>query len=807
MPASFYTISMSKEKTIKISVRNLVEFVFREGDIVSGGTGVRNVEAMQLGSRIHRKIQKSMGVGYESEVPLFTIQKFKSAEYEEDFSLKIEGRADGIFADGDLTVIDEIKGVYLPVQDLEKPLFIHQAQAMCYAYIVAENENLDEIGVQLTYCHLETEQVVRFRETFSRIEIVQWFRNLMDEYEKWAVYQYDWKKQRNASIAELTFPFSYRPGQKELAAMVYHTVEKGKRLFVEAPTGVGKTISTVFPAIKAMGEEVCDRIFYLTAKTITRTVAEDCFDLLGKQKLLFKTLTITAKEKMCVMDTVSCNPGECERAKGHYNRVNEAVYDMLIHEHKMSRDMIEKYAEKHQVCPFEMALDAALFADAVICDYNYVFDPNVYLRRFFSTEKKGNMVLLVDEAHNLVERGREMYSARLVKEDFLAVKKIVKAMERHEKRPEVHYILRKFEKSLEAANRVLLAWKKECDEFEVISDAGMLEFALLRVAGDYELVAKEYPVLPERDTILSLYFDVRRFLAVLEKFDESDRIYLDYDEERKFRIKIQCMDPSGCLKEVMERVQSTIFFSATLLPIRYYKEQLGGEKEDAAVYAKSVFLPEQRKVMIARDVTTKYTRRGAAEYEKIAAYIDSFISAKEGNYLLFFPSYRFMDEIVTRLPNRENQKILVQMPEMREREREEFLEAFSEETDKSVIGCCVMGGIFSEGIDLKEECLIGAVVVGTGIPMVCHERELFKDYYEEKKGDGFSYAYLYPAVNKVFQAGGRVIRTINDKGAILLLDERFMQKQYQDLFPREWYPFDVVNCEKMKELLAEFWQE
>lgn len=708
-----------------------MEFVFREGDIVSGGAGVRNVEAMQLGSRIHRKIQKSMGVGYESEVPLFTIQKFKSAEYEEDFSLKIEGRADGIFTDGDLTVIDEIKGVYLPVQDLEKPLFIHQAQAMCYAYIVAENENLDEIGVQLTYCHMETEQVVRFRETFSRIEIVQWFRNLMDEYEKWAVYQYDWKKQRNASITELTFPFSYRPGQKELAAMVYHTVEKGKRLFVEAPTGVGKTISTVFPAVKAMGEEVCDRIFYLTAKTITRTVAEDCFELLGKQKLLFKTLTITAKEKMCVMDTVSCNPGECERAKGHYNRVNEAVYDMLIHEHKMSRDMIEKYAEKHQVCPFEMALDAALFADAVICDYNYVFDPNVYLRRFFSTEKKGNMVLLVDEAHNLVERGREMYSARLVKEDFLAVKKIVKAMERHEKRPEVHYILRKFEKSLEAVNRVLLAWKKECDEFEVISDAGMLEFALLRVAGDYELVAKEYPVLPERDTILSLYFDVRRFLAVLEKFDESDRIYLDYDEERKFRIKIQCMDPSGCLKEVMERVQSTIFF----------------------------------------------------------------------------PSYRFMDEIVTRLPNRENQKILVQMPEMREREREEFLEAFSEEADKSVIGCCVMGGIFSEGIDLKEECLIGAVVVGTGIPMVCHERELFKDYYEEKKGDGFSYAYLYPAVNKVFQAGGRVIRTINDKGAILLLDERFMQKQYQDLFPREWYPFDVVNCEKMKELLAEFWQE
>ena len=786
---------------IRISVRNLVEFILREGDIDNRTGGGQDPENMQMGSRIHRKIQRQMGSDYQAEVPL------KTEIVCDGFTLKIEGRADGLIHTKEQVMVDEIKGVLRELDRVQEPAGIHLAQAKCYASMVAEQEGVDEIGVQMTYCQMETEEVKRFQYSYQSNELKVWFDEVIRQYKKWAKFQIEWRKARNASIKGIEFPFPYRKGQRELAVSVYRTILRKKKLFIQAPTGVGKTISTVFPAVKAVGEELGEKIFYLTAKTITRTVAEDCFELLGKQKLLFKTLTITAKEKMCVMDTVSCNPGECERAKGHYNRVNEAVYDMLIHEHKMSRDMIEKYAEKHQVCPFEMALDAALFADAVICDYNYVFDPNVYLRRFFSTEKKGNMVLLVDEAHNLVERGREMYSARLVKEDFLAVKKIVKAMERHEKRPEVHYILRKFEKSLEAANRVLLAWKKECDEFEVISDAGMLEFALLRVAGDYELVAKEYPVLPERDTILSLYFDVRRFLAVLEKFDESDRIYLDYDEERKFRIKIQCMDPSGCLKEVMERVQSTIFFSATLLPIRYYKEQLGGEKEDAAVYAKSVFLPEQRKVMIARDVTTKYTRRGAAEYEKIAAYIDSFISAKEGNYLLFFPSYRFMDEIVTRLPNRENQKILVQMPEMREREREEFLEAFSEETDKSVIGCCVMGGIFSEGIDLKEECLIGAVVVGTGIPMVCHERELFKDYYEEKKGDGFSYAYLYPAVNKVFQAGGRVIRTINDKGAILLLDERFMQKQYQDLFPREWYPFDVVNCEKMKELLAEFWQE
>lgn len=797
---------MSEERTVvKISVRNLVEFIYRQGDITSAGSGARDTEAMQLGSKIHRKIQKSMGLGYEAEVSLFTLQKIESKEHNESFFLKIEGRADGIFREGSRVLIDEIKGVYLDVHELEEPVYVHKAQAMCYAYMVADKEDLPEIGVQVTYCHLETEQIVRFEDTYTRDEIVAWFKELMGQYEKWAVYEYDWKKKRDASIGRLVFPFTYRAGQKELAAVTYHTIEDKKKLFIEAPTGVGKTITTVFPAVKAMGEGLSDRIFYLTAKTITRTVAEDCFALLGEQQLNFKPLTITAKEKLCVLEKLSCNPGDCERAKGHYDRVNEAVYDMLVNEEKMTREIILAYAEKHQVCPFEMGLDAALFADAIICDYNYVFDPNVYLRRFFSSEKKGDMVLLVDEAHNLVERGREMYSARLVKEDFLAVKRIVKATLRHEKRPEVQYLLRKFEKSLEAVNRCMLNWKHECDEFEVIDEVGMLEFQLLRVAGDYELFAKEYPVLPERETLLSLYFDVRHFLAILENMDDKYQIYLDYDGERNFRIKLQCMDPSHCLGEVMERVRSTIFFSATLLPIRYYKEQLGGSEEDAAVYARSSFLPEQRKILIARDATSKYTRRGPAEYQKIADYIDAFVSAREGNYLVFFPSYAFMEQVVTRLKERDGQRLLVQSSDMREREREEFLEAFEEETTDSVIGCCVMGGIFSEGIDLREDRLIGAVIVGTGLPMVCNERELFKNYFEKKKGSGFDYAYLYPGVNKVFQAGGRVIRTAEDKGAVLLLDERFMQRQYRELFPREWEEYQVVDVGEMKEALREFW--
>lgn len=803
-----------ENETVKISVRSLVEFMFREGDITSTGSGVKNTEAMQLGSRIHRKIQKSMGPGYEAEVSLSTPQTLTSKEYGTSFTLMVEGRADGIYRHQGRVTVDEIKGMFLDVTTLEEPVFVHKAQAMCYAYMVAEKEDLPEIGVQLTYCSLETETVKRFQEDFTRAEITEWFLGLMEDYEKWAVYEFDWKKKRNASIRSLSFPFPYRPGQKELAAMVYRTIADKKKLFIEAPTGVGKTITTVFPAVKAMGEGISSRIFYLTAKTVTRTVAEECFTLLSAGNLFFKPLTITAKEKVCVLDKVSCNPGDCERARGHYDRVNEAVYDMLTHEDKLTRDILLHYAEKHMVCPFEMGLDAALFADAVICDYNYVFDPNVCLKRFFSGERKGDMVFLIDEAHNLVERGRDMYSARLVKEDFLAVRRIVRAQRRHEKRPEVQYNLRHFEKSLDAANRCLLEWKHQCDEFEVLEDVGAFQFYLLRVLAAYELFAKDHPVLPERDTVLNFFFDVRYFNAVLEWLDDKYQIYTDYDDEGNFRVKLQCMDPSGQLKDVLERGRCAVFFSATLLPIRYYKEQLSGNGEDNAVYATSVFSPEQRRVMIARDVTSKYTRRGLSEYEKIARYIHCFVTAKSGNYLVFFPSYSFMEQVLSLLELPDAYTLLTQNPDMREQEREDFLNAFEKDADgknstdapRHVVGCCVMGGIFSEGIDLTEDRLIGAAIVGTGLPMVCHERELFKTYYEKTKGKGFDYAYLYPGVNKVFQAGGRVIRTAEDRGVILLLDERFLQRQYLDLFPREWFPYEVVNCEEMQKSLEKFWR-
>lgn len=796
-----------ENELVKISVRTLVEFIFREGDITSGGLRSGNTEAMALGNKIHRKIQKRMGIGYEAEVPLSACVTLQSKETNTPFSLKIEGRADGIFRDGSEIMVDEIKGVFLDIHQLKEPVAVHKAQAMCYAYMICENENPAFISVQVTYCHLESEEERRFKETYTALEIRQWFEDLITRYEPWAVYEYDWKRRRNASIKNLQFPFEYREGQRDLAAYVYKTIEHHKKIFIQAPTGVGKTISTVFPSVKAIGEGLAERIFYLTAKTITRTVAQECFELLSGQNLSFKHLTITAKEKLCFLDgKPDCNPEACPYARGHYDRVNDSVYDMLTHETNMNRDTILSYAEKHQVCPFEMCLDAALFADSVICDYNYAFDPNVYLRRFFSEGNKDSYIFLIDEAHNLVERAREMYSATLVKEDFLKVKRVLNAESRQSYPPEVKYIFKIFIASLDKCNKTMLEWKHDCDEYELLTDISSFIFQLMRVINSFELFTKEVRDLPEQDTILNLFFDIRHFLNMNDTADDKYRIVTDYDSERNFRVKLQCMDPSARLEDAFAYARGTAFFSATLLPVRYYKEQLSTSEDDYAVYAKSSFQSSQRKIIIARDVTSKYTRRSEKEYRKIAAYIEEFVAARKGNYMVFFPSYAFLEHVYEQIHVPEETEILLQNASMREAEKEEFLAAFDAANAHTLVGFCVMGGMFGEGIDLKEDRLIGTAIVGTGLPQVCHERELFKSYYDAIKGNGFDYAYLYPGINKVFQAGGRVIRTQNDRGVILLLDERFTGRSYLELFPREWLPYEITNKEGMKEILHSFWQ-
>ena len=776
---------------IRISVRNLVEFIFRSGDIDNRiGKGAQK-EAMQEGSRMHRKIQGRMGMEYRAEVPL------KLEVPQEQYVLALEGRADGIITNVDGVTVDEIKCMYTDVTRFEEPIFVHKAQAMCYAYIYALQNGLDQISVQLTYCDLDTEEICRFEEAFSFFWLERWFQDMMEAYRKWTDFQFAWRKIRQTSIQTLEFPFPYREGQYKLVGDVYRTIHRKKILFIQAPTGTGKTISTLFPAIRAVGENLGDKIFYLTAKTITRTVAKDTCDLLKAKGYRGKVIVLTAKEKMCPCEEMDCNPSNCLRAKGHYDRVNDAVYDLITTEEDFTRERMLAQAEKYQVCPFEMSLDASLYADIIICDYNYVFDPNVYLKRFFSEEEKGDYIFLVDEAHNLVERGREMYSAVLVKEEILTVKKLVRGKDR------------KLEAALEKCNRQMLEWKRECETYTIYESIGAFAFSLMRLMSLLDIFLQSRGEMPERKEVTEFYLNLRHFMNMFERVDENYVLYSDFDETDRFCLHLYCVNPSVNLQECLERGKSTIFFSATLLPVNYYKNLLSSKKDNYAVYADSAFREEQRLLFIGRDVSSLYTRRTLGEFHRIALYIQQVLRAKKGNYLIFFPSYRFMEDVYEQFlaVNEQEADCMMQSGNMNEADREEFIQEFSNPRGKSLAAFCVLGGIFSEGIDLKEDLLIGVLIVGTGLPQICNQREILKEYYQEENGQGFDYAYQYPGMNKVLQAAGRVIRTASDRGIIGLLDDRFLRSDYRQLFPREWSQYEVHTLDSLPEALEAFWKK
>ena len=779
---------------IRISVRNLVEFILREGDIDNRTGGGQDPENMQMGSRIHRKIQRQMGADYQAEVPL------KTEIVCDGFTLKIEGRADGLIHTKEQVMVDEIKGVLRELDRVQEPAGIHLAQAKCYASMVAEQEGVDEIGVQMTYCQMETEEVKRFQYSYRSNELKVWFDEVIRQYEKWAKFQIEWRKARNASIKGIEFPFPYRKGQRDLAVSVYRTILRKKKLFIQAPTGVGKTISTVFPAVKAVGEELGEKIFYLTAKTITRTVAEQAFETLREQNLKFKVITLTAKEKICFCEETSCNPDDCPYAKGHFDRVNDAVYELLMREDVMSREVLEAQARKHKVCPFEMALDVSTWVDGVICDYNYVFDPDARLRRFFAEGGAGGYLFLIDEAHNLVERGRQMYSAELCKEDFLSVKKLVKG-----EAP-------RFAKRLEACNKILLAMKKECENYKVLDNISHFGIQLMNVLSETDRYLEECVDKEVRETVLDFYFQVRSFLNIYDGLDENYVIYTEYQENGRFVLKLFCVNPAANLQKCLDKGNSAVFFSATLLPIQYYKRLLSTEKDNYAVYIDSSFDTKKRLLMNGVDVSTRYAMRSREMYQRYATYIFRVVKAKMGNYLIFFPSYRFMEDVYQEFTqllasDEEEMELVVQQKHMDEEERENFLRAFEMGREKSLIGFGVLGGIFSEGIDLTNEKLIGTLIIGTGLPQVCNEREILKNYFDQKGLYGFDYAYRYPGMNKVLQAAGRVIRTEDDRGVILLLDERFQREKGKEIFPKEWADCERCRLDIVEEKIRLFWEK
>lgn len=792
---------------IRISVRSLVEFILRSGSI-DNRKGAAPDNAMAEGGRIHRMIQRRMGSDYQAEVVMR--YSWSTPAYD----LVVEGRADGVI-NGDVVTIDEIKGTYRDLEKMKEPVDVHLAQAKCYASMYAREHDSAQMKVRMTYCNMETEELRYFVNTYQRAELDEWFEALLTEYKKWADFTNEWQEQRTASIRQLAFPFSYREGQKELATYVYRSIVHKRKLFIEAPTGVGKTLSTVFPAVKAIGEGKAERIFYLTAKTITRTVADNTFQLLRERQLRFKTVILTAKEKICFMEETECNPGACPYADGHYDRINDAIYDLLLHEDHYNREKVEEYARKYKVCPFEMSLDMSLFSDGIICDYNYVFDPHVYLKRFFAEGVQGQYIFLIDEAHNLVDRGREMYSASLVKEDFLALKKIVREYDG------------KMEHQLDKCSRELLPLKRECEDCRIVGSIEPFGQAVERLYETMEKYLEEHDESPVREDVLDFFFEISHFLLIYDGLDENYVIYTELEEDDSFMVKLFCVNPSVNLKECMQRARSTVLFSATLLPIQYYKSLLGGEKEDFEVYAKSTFNPKKKALYIGSDVTSKYSRRSPKEYYNIAYYLREITRMRYGNYLIFFPSHSFLQSVFEvyeeNFLDPETEECIIQEDIMSEEDREQFLSRFEGnrnceledmihmdievEEEKSLLGFCVMGGIFSEGIDLKNDSLIGAVIVGTGLPQVCNEREILKSYFDAAGKNGFDYAYRYPGMNKVLQAAGRVIRTSEDVGIVALLDDRFLNGAYQQLFPREWEEYEVVTADRVARRVERFWDE
>lgn len=780
---------------VRISVRNLVEFILRSGDLDNSSGTSGDKEAMLKGGRLHRKIQRSMKGDYQAEVSLK-----KESEYD-DVVIQVEGRADGIFTEDGAVYIDEIKGTYGNVQAMDMPIPVHRAQAMCYGLIWGEKERISEIHIQMTYAHLETEETRRFREDFSIEELKGWYQKLLDAYHKWIAYSLNWKKERNASMKDLQFPFPYREGQRDIVSGVYHTVSSGKTLFVQAPTGVGKTMSAIFPSVRAIGEGKGETLFYLTAKTITGTVAQEAFHILREKGLKFKVTAITAKEKLCFQDTPECTPEKCPYAKGHFDRVNDAVYELWTTEEVYSREVIRAHAEKWQVCPFEMCLDLSIWVDGIICDYNYVFDPNVHLKRFFGENISGDHIFLIDEAHNLVERGREMYSAGISRQSLVALRKKIRKR------------FSKLARTLDKANRQMMELEENLAEtgkgYQVLSNPGVLPITFLTISGELEEILEEKELEEElRREILEFYFIVRDFLNVSELVDENYVVYTENSAEEGFRLRLFCVNPAENLGEYLKKGKSAIFFSATMFPMPYYRELLTTDRDAYGIYVQSPFPKENRRILIGSDVSSRYTRRNRAEYRKIAGYIARCVWQRQGNYMVFFPSYRLMEDVLQVYEEEFSVdwvRCVCQTPDMTEQEREGFLEEF-QEREGTLVGFCVLGGIFSEGVDLTGESLIGAVIVGTGLPQIGSQREILKEYYDKKNHCGFDYAYRYPGMNKVLQAAGRVIRTKEDKGVILLLDDRFWDRDYQEIFPREWQDRTGCRLDTVEGAVETFWK-
>ncbi len=777
------------EKSLCLSVHQLVDFLLRSGDI---DNRVFNRSSMSEGSRLHSEYQGRQSSNYMSEYPLAVSLNI------DEIDILLEGRADGIIKKSDGSyVIDEIKTT---VEDLkifhEQNLEWHLGQAKCYAYMFAKSNDLEYISIKLTYIRQGKEKE-QFIDSYycNYLELEQFVFDLINDYLEFYNIIFQKQEKRNQSIESLAFPFNkYRQGQRELAKYCYASAKKGKRLFVEAPTGIGKTMSTIFPFIKAMRDDEKSKIFYLTAKTPGKEAAHQALKLLKEKGLSLSDIIITAKDKICFCKGQSCNPDECPYAKGYYDKIQTVLRYAILTYDDFDLALITRIAYENQICPFEFELDLSLFMDVIVCDYNYLFDPISYMKRYFD-EDSSHFLALVDEAHNLVDRSRDMYSSSLSYESFKEARKSVKHSKLHKLKLALSKMNKMFKEYLddeEDGNHIL----ENFDDYTYKTIASFITTMQDINKNDNKEMSKE---------LLSFYLDVNRFARILEFVNDNYLLYVQKEKDNII-LNISCLDASIYLRSCLKALKGAVLFSATLSPLDYFVNTLGGEEKDARLVLPSPFPKENLKIIIAPNVSIRYKKRDTS-YQKVADYISSFVKNKIGNYFIFLPSYEYLHNLMPFI-SIEDADIFEQDREMSDEEKEAFLLNFKPNPEKTALGFVIVGGAFGEGIDLVSDRLIGAVIVGIGMPKINFVSDQIDKYFDEQGLSGYNYAYLNPGMNKIMQALGRVIRSEEDKGAVLLIDERYLTNEYRDLFKAEWREYEVVFTPKeVSDICKEFFNK
>ena len=760
---------------LRAAVRTVVEFTLHGTDIRPMGGQLRDMQEGVLG---HKARQALLGEGWEAEKPLSLTVPVEEDEAE----LVITGRMDA-FCDGDVPVIEEIK-LWQRKEPPEAPVPAHEMQAVCYGHMLCVSRGIGEVLIRVAYVDRRGRVRGQFDRQLTAEACEAEFRTVLEPYVHRLRIIRRHRRERDASLRALRFPFAgYRPGQREMAVQVYTAVKLQKRLFASMPTGTGKSVAALFPALKALGEGLTGQVYYLTARTTQRQGAQEALARLRRQPLHLWTLTLDAKDKQCPAKTV-CHPEWCPRAKGHFLRDHAAIEEMLQSD-DWSPENIRAMADKHCICPFEFSLSLAEIADLTICDYNYALDPAVHIQRIF--DKTADVTLLIDEAHNLLSRVRDMLSGAV---DGGRIRKLRTVVGKTAGRKHALY---------KAMTEVL----KAIDDLPIPEDES-IEGALTKLPTSFdnacmdladafmEAQNERFPWGEEgehlRDTVTPLLGFIRA-----RRRDTTEYAWLWQGRKSK-TITAFALDVAGYFEEVTTMLRGVVCFSATMHPLEDMKTLLGGTEEDACFAMPSPF-PRENLLIHQMDVNTRYRYREAACPE-IAASIRAMVESKPGKYIAFFPSFAYLRQVSEMLdiPHQ------AQRAGMSDEERRAFLAPYTPD-GPSTISLCVLGGIFAEGIDLPGDALDGVVIVGVGLPQVNLFQETLRAYYERTFGDGFLYAYMLPGMQKVAQAVGRVIRTENDRGVALLLDDRYRQTAYRRLCPEHW----VIRRGEAAKTLRRFW--